>query len=98
MLLTVLAAYLVDLERVHTLVDGGSHSVEHTSIDNSRPADTLDLLGRLDELARRHFLAFVLPIHDGLVHLGRLLPTQTMPASFLLKCVHTFDFWVQRYE
>ena len=92
MLLAVLATYLVDLQRVHPCVDLSCHLVEYTRIDDTRPTDTLNLLRSLDEFAGRHFLALVLPIHDGLVHLRGLLARQTVPSSFLLKSIHKPHF------
>ena len=88
MVLTVLTAYPIDLQRIHALMDGSGHSVEHTRVHDTRPADAFYLLRCLDQLTRRHFLTPVLPVHNGLIHLRRLLPTQTMPPSFLLENVH----------
>ena len=83
MILTILAAYLVDLQRIHTRMDLLGYLVEHACVHDTRLADTLYLLRGLDQLARRHQLTLVLPEHDGLIHFRWLLSRQTVPSLFL---------------
>ena len=85
---TVLATDLVDLKGVHTRMDRLCHCVENTGIDNTGTTYALNLFGGLDQVTRRHLLALVLPIHDGLVHLRGFLARETVPAPLLILCCH----------
>ena len=69
MLGTIIIAYLVDFERVHTCVDVFSHLVENAGVDHSTIAYPFDFLRCSDEVARWHLLTFRLEIHDFPVHL-----------------------------
>ena len=87
-ILTVLTTNPINLQGTHPGVNLLCHLIEHTSVHHTRLADALYLLWGLYQIARRHQPPFVLPIHDGLVHLRRFLSRQAVPSSFSLKCVH----------
>ena len=90
MILTILTANLVNLQRIHARMNLLGHLVEHTRIHDTRLANALYLFWCLDQFTSRHQLTFVFPVHDGLVHFRRFLTRQTVPSLFLLKCVHFF--------
>ena len=74
MFLAIAAANLVNLQRRHASTYMLSHLVEYSRINDTRPADALYLFGGLNQLARRHQLPLVLPVHYLFIQLCRLLP------------------------
>ena len=75
---------LVYLQCAHTLVDFLCHQVEHGSVEHSCLTYPLYLLVCFDEIACGHYLAFLLPLHDFLVHLGWLQSGRHKPPLLYL--------------
>ena len=87
-LLAIAAAYLVNLQRRHACPYMLGHLVEYPRIDDTCPADALNLFGCLNQVAGRHQLTLLLPVHHLPIQLCRLLPRQAVPSSLLCHNIH----------
>ena len=85
MLTAVGHADIVYLLGVHTGMNLSGHLVEYAGIDDTCPADALNLFLVENQVARGHFLTFVFPIHHFPVEFRRFLSRQAMPSSFLIQ-------------
>src|SRR5574344_3028051 len=50
----IVIAYLIYFEGIHSRMNMFGHLVEHTRIHHTASPDTLNLLGSLNQVARRH--------------------------------------------
>ena len=82
MLLAILHADVVYLLRIHSWMNSSSNSIKHASVDNTSAPNTFNLFRGFYEISCWYELAFVLPIHDGAIHLCGFLSRQAVPTSF----------------
>ena len=94
MFIAVAAANLVNFQCRHAGTNILGHLVEHTSVHNTSPTDAFYLLRRLNQIAGRHQLPFVFPVHHLLVEFCRFLSRQAVPPSFLTHLSVVFNFSV----